>query len=220
MLSQTPLGELLATPSAVELEGIGNCLVDVADSERLRRLGRRDPGRWAEATLQDFVRWGEWHRHHAQDPRHALDVIVTPSSVPMAWDRWAHWDAVTPDGPPRWSTRRAVRLMTPHGNWSGGSTSNSANSTAARCPFGRAGLHSVEAPIGPTGVVVSGAIRSARSVAPRVLRTVADRQLCRARSVPVDRDDRDQTRDCDHRSRKKSHHEVFFLVIDRGGCLV
>lgn len=100
MSGQTPLGELLATPSAVDLEGIGNCLVDVADEERLRRLGQRDPGKWSEGTLEAFVRWGEWHRRHAQDPRHAPDVIVRSSSVPMAWERWADWDAADP----RWTT--------------------------------------------------------------------------------------------------------------------
>jgi hypothetical protein len=98
--SQTPLGELLATPSAVELEGIGNCLVDVADEDRLRRLRERDPGKWSEATLEAFVRWGGWHRRHAQDPQHAPEVIQRPSSVPMAWERWAHWDA----DDPRWAT--------------------------------------------------------------------------------------------------------------------
>lgn len=98
--SQTPLGELLATPSAGDLEGIGNCLVDVAAEDRLRRLGQRDPGEWSEATLEALVRWGEWHRLHAQDPRHAPDVIRKPSSVPMAWERWGNWDA----DDPRWTT--------------------------------------------------------------------------------------------------------------------
>ncbi|MFP3907075.1 MAG: hypothetical protein ACLFWR_08575 [Acidimicrobiales bacterium] len=98
--SQTPLGELLATPSAVELEAIANCLVDVADDDRLRRLGQRDPATWSEETLEAFVRWGRWHRHHAEDPTHLPDVIVKPSSVPMAWDRWADWSA----GDPRWTT--------------------------------------------------------------------------------------------------------------------
>ena len=98
--SQTPLGELLATPSAVELEAIANCLVDVDDDDRLRRLGQRDPAKWSAETLEAFVRWGQWHRHHAEDPRHLPNVIVRPSSVPMAWDRWAGWTA----GDPRWTS--------------------------------------------------------------------------------------------------------------------
>ncbi len=97
--SQTPLGELLATPSAVELDAISNCVVDVADGDRVRRLRQRDSAKWSEETLEAFVRWGRWHRHHAQDPSHLPDVIVKPSSVPMAWDRWADWDPMTRGGP-------------------------------------------------------------------------------------------------------------------------
>lgn len=99
--SQTPLGELLATPSASKLEGIGNVLIDVADEVRLRRLDERDPGKWPAPTLESFVRWGEWHRQHVHDPQHAPDVIVKSSSVAMAWDRWAVWRA----GDPRWQTQ-------------------------------------------------------------------------------------------------------------------
>jgi hypothetical protein len=34
LTGQTPLGELLAVPSAPQLDGIAVCLVDVADAER------------------------------------------------------------------------------------------------------------------------------------------------------------------------------------------
>jgi hypothetical protein len=56
LIGQSPLGEVLATPSAVHLNGIAACLLDVADDERLRRLQRRDPGRWQPHTLQSFMR--------------------------------------------------------------------------------------------------------------------------------------------------------------------
>lgn len=98
--SQTPLGELLATPTAVDLEGIANCLVDVAAEDRLRRLERRDPGKWPKETLGAFVHWGEWHRRHAEDCRHMPEVIVKSSSVPMAWNRWTNWN----HDDPRWDT--------------------------------------------------------------------------------------------------------------------
>src|SRR5690606_16668863 len=46
---QSPLGEVLTAPSAPLLDGIGVCLVDVADEARCERLARRDGARWAPA---------------------------------------------------------------------------------------------------------------------------------------------------------------------------
>ncbi|MFI8086651.1 hypothetical protein ACIF6L_38435 [Kitasatospora sp. NPDC086009] len=46
LTGQSPLGEVLAVPSAPLLEGIAVCLVDVSDKIRRRRLTERDPGRW------------------------------------------------------------------------------------------------------------------------------------------------------------------------------
>lgn len=43
---QSPLGEVLAAPSAPLLDGIAVCLVDVADPARRARLAERDAGRW------------------------------------------------------------------------------------------------------------------------------------------------------------------------------
>lgn len=98
LLGQSPLGEILAAPSAVELDGIAAALLDVADDERLRRLARRDPGRWPEERQRAFLGWAEWHRRHAADPRHLPEVLTAGSWPAMRWDRWSDW----PTGDPRW----------------------------------------------------------------------------------------------------------------------
>lgn len=98
LTGQSPLGEVLATPSAVRLDGIAACLLDVADGERLRRLNERDPGRWDEATTQRFIGWAAWHRGHARDPRYRPEVLTDGGWDQMRWARWADWHA----GDPRW----------------------------------------------------------------------------------------------------------------------
>ncbi|WP_427884870.1 hypothetical protein ACQHIV_22055 [Kribbella sp. GL6] len=100
LTGQSPLGEILASPSAPQLDGIAVCLVDVDDEERRRRLDRRDNGLWSPAVLDSFVRWGAWHRGHAEDPRYRPEVIIDGSWPEMAWDRWSDW---TKDDP-RWNT--------------------------------------------------------------------------------------------------------------------
>jgi len=100
LTGQSPLGEILASPSAPRLDGIAVCLVHVADEERRRRLEQRDDGRWSPAVLDSFVGWGAWHVGHAKDPRYRPDVIIEGSSPDMAWVRWSRW---TKDDP-RWDT--------------------------------------------------------------------------------------------------------------------
>jgi hypothetical protein len=68
LLGQSPLGEVLACPSAPQLNGIAACLLDVADAERLRRLDHRDPGRWDDEARRRCVGWARWHRAHAATP--------------------------------------------------------------------------------------------------------------------------------------------------------
>jgi molybdopterin-guanine dinucleotide biosynthesis protein len=100
LTGQSPLGEILASPSAPQLDGIAVCLVHVADEERRRRLEQRDGGRWSPAVLDSFVGWGAWHRGHAEDPRYRPDVIIDGSWPDMAWDRWSAWTKEDP----RWDT--------------------------------------------------------------------------------------------------------------------
>lgn len=100
LTGQSPLGEVLAAPSAPLLEAIAVCLVDVADELRRDRLAARDAGRWDGSAVDAFLGWAAWHRGHARDPRHRPDVIITGSGSEMAWHRWAGWTAEDP----RWRT--------------------------------------------------------------------------------------------------------------------
>ncbi|MDN0193874.1 hypothetical protein [Streptomyces sp. S.PNR 29] len=90
---QSPLGEVLAAPSAPLLDGIAMCLVDVADEVRRARLAERDPGRWDTQAVDAFLGWAEWHRNHALDPRHRPRVIVDDGWSEMVWNRWTGWNA-------------------------------------------------------------------------------------------------------------------------------
>lgn len=100
LTGQSPLGEILASPSAPQLDGIAVGLVHVAAEERRRRLDQRDEGRWSPAVLDSFVNWAAWHRGHAEDPRYRPEVIVDGSWPEMAWDRWSGWTRQDP----RWDT--------------------------------------------------------------------------------------------------------------------
>ncbi|MEU3157045.1 hypothetical protein ABZ753_05585 [Streptomyces griseoincarnatus] len=101
LTGQSPLGEVLAVPSAPLLDGIAVCLVDVADEVRRVRLAERDPGRWDAPAVESFLGWAAWHRKHALDPRHRPDVVIDKSWPEMAWHRWIGWRA----GDPRWRTQ-------------------------------------------------------------------------------------------------------------------
>ncbi|PCG85015.1 hypothetical protein CIB93_15985 [Streptomyces sp. WZ.A104] len=101
LTGQSPLGEVLAVPSAPLLDGIAVCLVDVADEVRCVRLAERDPGRWDAPAVDAFLGWAAWHRKHALDPRHRPDVVIDNSWPEMVWHRWIGWHA----GDPRWRTQ-------------------------------------------------------------------------------------------------------------------
>jgi hypothetical protein len=100
LTGQSPLGEVLAAPSAPLLEGIAVCLVDVADDVRRDRLTARDAGRWDASAVDAFLGWAAWHRGHARNPHHRPDVIIKGSRPGMAWHRWTGWTAEDP----RWRT--------------------------------------------------------------------------------------------------------------------
>jgi hypothetical protein len=97
---QVPYGELLAAPSAPQLESVSACLLDCSDAVRLARLEARGPG-WLEragGSLDDYLAWAEWLRGHAHDPRYRPEVI-TEDADGLAFGRWANWRA----GDRRWS---------------------------------------------------------------------------------------------------------------------
>ncbi|MDH6547334.1 hypothetical protein [Streptomyces sp. SAI-041] len=100
LTGQSPLGEVLAVPSAPLLDGIAVCLVDVDDDTRRARLARRDPGRWDAPAVDAFLGWAAWHRGRAADPRHLPEAVVDGGWPEMVWHRWTSWAA----GDPRWHT--------------------------------------------------------------------------------------------------------------------
>ena len=104
LAGQTPLGEVLATPSAPRLEAISACLIDCDDETRVARLRTRGP-EWFERTtgdLQDYLNWAAWMRGHAADPGWRTDVIRDKATESeMHWSRWSTWGA----GDPRWRVR-------------------------------------------------------------------------------------------------------------------
>jgi len=90
LVSHSPLGELLACPSAPKLAGIAACLLDCSDIVRVTRMRKRgvDP-RWP--PTQDVLSWAAWHRLHAWDPQWEQHVIVGNGPADHSYDRWTNW---------------------------------------------------------------------------------------------------------------------------------
>jgi hypothetical protein len=103
LAGQVPLGEVLAAPSASELEGISACLLDCDDETRLARINGRGPewiGR-VPGEVQDHLNWAEWMRQHARNPAARQHVIRWGGAEEMRWKRWTDWR----EGDPRWRVR-------------------------------------------------------------------------------------------------------------------
>jgi hypothetical protein len=88
------LGEILACPSAPDLDGIHVALLDCYDVQRIERLRQRG----THGASQDMLSWAAWQRMHAVDPRWRPDVISASSAPEMNWGRWVGWEK----GDPRW----------------------------------------------------------------------------------------------------------------------
>jgi len=88
------LGEILACPSAPQLDAIKVALLDVHDVVRIDRLR----GRNTHGASQEMLSWAAWQRMHAVDPQWHPDVIATAPVPEMRWDRWSGWQR----GDPRW----------------------------------------------------------------------------------------------------------------------
>jgi hypothetical protein len=104
LAGQTPLGELLAAPSAPGLEAISACLIDCDDETRIARLRARG-AEWSAriaGDLQEHLAWAAWMRAHAADPSSSPSVIRhVATDAEMRWSRWSGWRA----GDPRWHVR-------------------------------------------------------------------------------------------------------------------
>jgi hypothetical protein len=90
LAAQSPLGELLACPSAPELDGISACLLDCSDTARIARIRARgiDP-RWPPS--QHTLNWAAWQRVHAWDPQWEPHVINGNGPDTHRYERWLNW---------------------------------------------------------------------------------------------------------------------------------
>jgi hypothetical protein len=80
-----PPGELYAAPSAVKLDGIEVCLLDISPEKQIERLTLRgDPADLFPA----HVAFADWMRHHVLDHRYRPEVIINGSWEGMRWDVW------------------------------------------------------------------------------------------------------------------------------------
>jgi len=78
--------EIAAAPSAIGLDGLAVCLLDLSPQAQATRLIGRgdDPG-----LLSQHQAFAEWMRRHAQDPLHMTHVLSTRGWDEMRWDRLA-----------------------------------------------------------------------------------------------------------------------------------
>ena len=97
LASQSPLGEVLASPRAIELEGIAPCLLDCHDFVRMDR--------WIERGVHpdwpigmDHFCWAVFHRLHARDPQYEQRVMLDREVDGPVWSRWTDWE----HDDPRW----------------------------------------------------------------------------------------------------------------------
>ena len=92
LLGQIVLGEILACPSAKQIDKVSFCLLDVNDFERIQRLKKRN----TYGVDQNMLNWSSWLRMHHQDPQwmqhvlkedcwHGLDFSV--------WDQLMDWSS-------------------------------------------------------------------------------------------------------------------------------
>ena len=89
LAGQTPVAELLASPSAQRLEGVSGCLLDCDDATRIERLQARGPDWLATTggTLEDYLAWASWLREHAAAPV----IDTTGSSVAEVAEQLVAW---------------------------------------------------------------------------------------------------------------------------------
>lgn len=95
LAGQSPLGELLACPSAPKLSKISATLLDCHDTVRIQRMRDRgfDP-KWPPS--QDFLNWAAWHRMHAWDPQWEQRVITSNAAPDHPYNRWTTWQQTDP----------------------------------------------------------------------------------------------------------------------------
>lgn len=79
-----PAIEVVATPSALALDGIAVCLLDVAPDVQGERLAERGDD---VALLPHHQAFAEWMRRQATDPFHMIHVVSEDGWREMRWER-------------------------------------------------------------------------------------------------------------------------------------
>ena len=91
LLGQIVLGEILACPSAKQIDKVNFCLLDVSDFERIQRLQERNTDVSTEARRaqvdQNMLNWSSWLRMHHQDPQWTPHVIQEDAVSHMDFSR-------------------------------------------------------------------------------------------------------------------------------------
>ena len=88
LVAHTPLGELLAAPESIKLDGISACLLDCNDFVRVERFkNRHQMEEWP--LNQDVVCWAVFQRLHASDPQWEQRIIN--ENPDYNWERWQDW---------------------------------------------------------------------------------------------------------------------------------
>jgi hypothetical protein len=86
-----PPGEVLAVPSAGQLEQLAVCLLDASpESQRSRLAARGDDS----SLIHHHIAFADWMRHHVTDHRYRPEVILQDSWSDMRWDRWMRDDQI------------------------------------------------------------------------------------------------------------------------------
>jgi hypothetical protein len=88
------MGEILACPSALDIDDINVALLDCHDVVRLDRLRKRG----THGVTQDTLSWAAWQRMRPVEPQWRQNVICSVQIDAMRWERWTTWQR----GDPRW----------------------------------------------------------------------------------------------------------------------
>lgn len=91
LLGQLVLGEILACPSAKQIDHINFCLLDVDDFERIKRLKTRN----THGVDQNMLNWSSWLRMHHQDPKWMQQILKDNAWEKLdftTWDNFETWD--------------------------------------------------------------------------------------------------------------------------------
>lgn len=92
LLGQIVLGEILACPSAKQIDTVNFCLLNVSDFERIQRLKQRN----TYGIDQNMLNWSSWLSMHHQDPQWMQHVLLDDCWHGLdfsAWDRLVNWDS-------------------------------------------------------------------------------------------------------------------------------